>query len=382
MDPSLATVRELVLTYGWNSTAYQILNPGIEHWLAPGNRAAAGYTRRGRVLLAAGAPVCAPETLRDVCAEFEAFGRTQGCRVCYVCAGERMRGALSASAEHSVIALGAQPTWDPRDWPEFLERHASVRRQLRRSRNKAVEVESADPVRDAADPELRAVFEEWLEGRPLPPLRFLAAPDILRAGARDRVLLVARRHGRAVAFLAASPIAARNGYLIELLARSRSAPNGTSELLIDSAMRRFAAERRGYLTLGLVALARAADREMRGNPLWLRAIMRFARAHANRFYHFRGLEHFRTKLAPRGWEPVYAISNEKRFSARTLYSMAAAFSGMPPWLAIGIGAAKSVRSAGMPDASLPPPCPASRMTLGIRRVPGSTPSRQYQDCQS
>ena len=222
--------------------------------------------------------------------------------MCYVCAGERMRGALSASAEHSVIALGAQPTWDPRDWPEFLERHASVRRQLRRSRNKAVEVESADPVRDAADPELRAVFEEWLEGRPLPPLRFLAAPDILRAGARDRVLLVARRHGRAVAFLAASPIAARNGYLIELLARSRAAPNGTSELLIDSAMRRFAAERRGYLTLGLVALARAADREMRGNPLWLRAIMRFARAHANRFYHFRGLEHFRTKLAPRGWE--------------------------------------------------------------------------------
>jgi phosphatidylglycerol lysyltransferase len=345
LAPPLALVRELVLTHGWNSTSYQILNPGIEHWFASGHRAVVGYTRRGRVLLAAGAPVCAPEAERNVCAEFEAFAGRQGNRVCYVCAGERMRSVLAGSPAHSTIALGAQPVWDPRDWRGFLEGHASVRRQVNRSRNKAVEVEAVDPCQDA-------VLREWMDGRPLPPLRFLAAPDILRTGARDRVLLVARRHGAAVAFLAASPIAARNGYLIELLARSRTAPNGTSELLIDSAMRRFALESRGYLTLGLVALASAADREIRANPLWLCGIMRFARARANRLYHFRGLEHFRTKLAPRAWEPVYAISNEKRFSARTLYAMGAAFSGMPPWLAIGIGTARAARSVGMPDSSL------------------------------
>ncbi len=352
MDSSLALARELVLTYGWNSTAYQILNPEMQHWLPSGNRAVAGYLQRGRTLLAAGAPVCAPEALRDVCAAFEAFARARGCRVCYVCAGERMRGALAASAEHSSIVLGAQPAWDPHDWPEHVDRLGSLRRQLNRSRNKSVEVECADTAWGSSDPGIHAVLEEWLESRPLPPLRFLAAADILREGSRDRVLLVARRHGKPVAFLAASPIAARNGYLIELLARSRAAPNGTSELLIDAAMRRFAGESRGYITLGLVALARAADREMRTNPLWLRGLMRFARAHANRFYHFRGLEHFRTRLAPRTWEPVYAISNERRFSARTLYAMGSAFSGIPPWRAVGIGAVRSLRTPRMPEASL------------------------------
>jgi phosphatidylglycerol lysyltransferase len=352
LDPSLAIARELVLTYGWNSTAYQILNPEMQHWFGPGNRAVAGYMRRGRTLLAAGAPVCAPEALRDSCAEFEAFADTRGCRVCYVCAGERMRGALAASRGHSAVVLGAQPAWDPRDWPGHLDRRASLRRQLNRSRNKSVEVECADAALGAADREVHAIFKEWLESRPLPPLRFLGAADIVSEGSRDRVVLVARRRGKAVAFLAASPIPARNGYLIELLARSQAAPNGTSELLIDAAMRRFAGERRVYLTLGLVALARAADREMRANPFWLRGLMRFARAHGNRFYHFRGLEHFRTKLAPRTWEPVYAISNEERFSARTLYAMAAAFSGLPPWLAIAIGGARSLRARRMPEASL------------------------------
>jgi len=109
-------------------------------------------------------------------------------------------------------------------------------------------------------------------------------------------------------------------------------------------MRRFAEAGREYATLGLVALAHAADAEMSRNPIWLRAMMQFARAHANRFYNFRGLEHFRTKLAPQRWEPVYAVSSERRFSLQTLYAMGAAFSGIPPWLAVGIGLAKAARS--------------------------------------
>jgi hypothetical protein len=32
---SYLSARELVMTYGWNTTAYQILNPGLRHWFAP-----------------------------------------------------------------------------------------------------------------------------------------------------------------------------------------------------------------------------------------------------------------------------------------------------------------------------------------------------------
>ena len=79
------------MTYGWNSTCYQILNPGIQHWISMSAPAVVGYTRRHRTLLVAGAPVCPPEKLAEVCLEFEQFARRQDCRVCYVCAEERLR---------------------------------------------------------------------------------------------------------------------------------------------------------------------------------------------------------------------------------------------------------------------------------------------------
>ena len=114
------------------------------------------------------------------------------------------------------------------------------------------------------------------------------------------------------------------------------------------------------MTLGLVALAKAADAEIQANPLWLRALMQFARLHANRFYNFRGLEYFRVKMAPGRWEPLYAISNEPRFSVRTLYNVGGAFSGISPWLAIGIGAGKAIRQELRGDVDRRPTRSAAR----------------------
>ena len=40
--------RELVLRHGWNSTAYQLLNPGFRHWYAAAGDALVGFTIDGR----------------------------------------------------------------------------------------------------------------------------------------------------------------------------------------------------------------------------------------------------------------------------------------------------------------------------------------------
>jgi phosphatidylglycerol lysyltransferase len=340
---SVELAREITIAHGWNSTSYQILNPGIQHWFSPSHQAVVGFTQRGHVLLVAGCPVCEPEALASVCNQFEAFARQRGCRVCYVCAEERLRALFAQSSRHSTVALGAQPVWDPRVWTEIVRSRASLRAQLHRASNKGVAIEDVAIESAAHHPDLRRLLGQWLEGRSLPPLHFLAEPNVLDGVLTNRIILLARRHGTPVAFLVASPVRGRNGYLVELLARSSAAPNGSSELLIDAAMRRFAEEGCEYATLGLVVLAQSSDEAIRNNPSWLRVLMHFARAHANRFYNFRGLENFRVKLGPQRWETVYAISGEPRLSARTLYAMGAAFSRIPPWAAIAIGLAKAAR---------------------------------------
>jgi phosphatidylglycerol lysyltransferase len=345
-------VRDLVLAYGWNSTAYQILNPGIGHWLTPARDGVVGVVRERRRWIAAGAPVCAEPRLAATAAAFEsAAAADRGARVCYFCVADRLRGALRGRGDHATLALGAEPVWDPRGWDDRVRRRASLRAQLNRARNKGVRVIGVElrpvPYRD----ELQRCLAEWLAARPLPPMHFLVEPDTLGGVLEDRRLYVAVRdagvgsasEARAVAFLVASPIPLRNGYLIEQIARGRGAPNGTAELLVDSAMRDLAARGATHVTQGLVALSTFARDAMADNPMWFRALSAWARAHGRRFYNFTGLEAFREKMEPDTWETSYAIANEPSFSPTTLHAVARAFCHGSPVSALARAIAKAIR---------------------------------------
>jgi phosphatidylglycerol lysyltransferase len=342
-------VRELVLKFGSNSTAYQILNPGIRHWLPPENNAVVGHVRQRGRWIVAGAPICEATSLATTSLAFEATALEEGrgARVCYFCVADRLRKALAAHPEtngrHATIAIGAEPVWDPRTWDERVRRRSSLRAQLNRARNKGVTIVAAPtrpvPYRDA----LQACLAQWLAARPLPPMHFLVEPDTLGGVLEDRRLYVAMRSGKPVGFLVASPVPLRNGFLIEQIVRGAGAPNGMAELLIDAAMRDLAACGATYVTQGLVALSTYAKIAMAENPLWIRALMAWARAHGRRFYNFAGLEAFREKMEPDAWETVYAIANEPRISPTTLHAIARAFCHGSPFGALTRALGKALR---------------------------------------
>jgi hypothetical protein len=60
-NPAVARARDLVLAYGWNSTSFQIVNPGIKSWFSEDGEAVAGYVPAAgfRVRPAAWEPVFA-----------------------------------------------------------------------------------------------------------------------------------------------------------------------------------------------------------------------------------------------------------------------------------------------------------------------------------
>jgi len=341
--------RDLVLRYGWNSTAYQILNPGITHWHAAGAPGVVGYVAWGRHIMAAGAPVCAEETLAVVASEFESWAAADRRQVCYFGAEERLRDLLDRSDAHTTVALGAQPVWDPRAWEEdVVARLPSLRSQIRRARRKGIQVTAVSPEAARDDAQVRACLQAWLASKPLPPMQFLVQPETLKTGSVDHHVFVATRTfadgaRRTAAFLVASPVPGRNGFLIEQIARRPDAPNGTSELLIDAAMRDFARQGCAYATLGLVALADHARQALAQNPRWLRFVLAWARAHGRRFYNFAGIEAFRAKMAPQRWDPVYAIVNRPRFSPATLHAVAGAFCGASPEFALARGLGRAAR---------------------------------------
>jgi phosphatidylglycerol lysyltransferase len=326
--------RDLVLEHGWNATSYQIVNPGIRHWFSRAGDAVVGFVPYAGFRIVAGAPVCAYERLPEVVAEFEASSRTDSERVCYFGAEARLDSALQNSKSHSRALLGAQPAWNPSRWGAVVKRHSSLRAQLNRARNKSVAIVEYHAQDAMISADLKRVLSAWLKSRGLPPLHFLVEPATLERLA-DRRIFVARHNeataeDHVVAFAVLSPVPARNGWLVEQFPRLPRAPNGTVELLLSSAVGAIAESGAEYVTLGLAPLARRDSIGHWDEPRWLRAALRFAALHGNRFYNFRGLESFKSKFEPETWEPVYAIENSPRFSMKALYAIAGAFASRSP----------------------------------------------------
>jgi phosphatidylglycerol lysyltransferase len=210
-----------------------------------------------------------------------------------------------------------------------VRRKASLRAQLNRARNKGVDVAEWPAERARKSPVLRAVLREWLDTRGLPPMHFLVTPDLLDT-LEDRRIFVAERDDDVVGFLVATAIPARRGWLVEQWPRRRSAPNGTTHLLIDAAMRAFDGAGARYATLGLSPLSEYAGPLGEGQPVWLRVVLHWVRAHGRRFYNFTGLEHFKASVQPMAWEPIFAIATGRRFTPFTLRAIAGAFSDGSP----------------------------------------------------
>ncbi|HTQ11016.1 MAG TPA: DUF2156 domain-containing protein [Fimbriimonadaceae bacterium] len=346
--------RELVLRYGWNATAYQLVNPGIAHWLAGDGDAVIGYVRKNHTRVVAGSPVCSLERLPDLISEWESISRRRHDRVCYFGAAGRIMKLLGGRPGYSTVVLGSQPVWNPQTWARTVDAVPSLRQQFNRARNKGVRIEEWTAAQANGNRDLQRVLGQWLATRGLPPLHFLVEPDTLSLLEGRRIFVAtmpapggtsefARAPREVVGFLVMSPIPVRNGWLTEQFVRGWRAPNGTVELMVDYAVRAVAASGSTYVTMGLVPLSSQGATKSESNPLWLAGLMAWLRAHFRRFYNFGGLEAFKAKFRPDRWEPIYAISNEPRFSLKTLYAVTAAFTNCPPLLAVVKGLWRALR---------------------------------------
>ena len=318
--------RQLVMAQGWNAMSYQILNEGIQHWFSSHGDAVVGFVRHAGVRVVAGAPICSHERLAAVVEEWEAESHRAGENVCYFGAGSRLE-ALWSQRRRAKVLLGAQPVWDPGRWDDVVREHTSLRAQFNRARNKGVRISEWDSRRGTHDAALHACLRHWLQCKSLPPLHFLVEPNLL-SNLRDRRLWVAQVGATIAGFCVLTPVPARRGWLVEQIVRHRDAPNGTTESLLDHAMRAVSHEAQ-YLTLGFTPLS--LRDEPTTTPRWLRWTLHWLRAHGQRFFNFAGLEAFKTKFQPSEWEPIYVLTNRHNFSPQDFYAITAAFAATSPW---------------------------------------------------
>ena len=302
---------ELLREHGANATSFQTLEPGLEHWFA-GADACVGYVDTGRSWVALGEPIAPADRIAAVSREFVDAAAEAGCRPRFF--------ALEAPPPidgMTSIIIGEQPFWDPARWPETVKAVRSLREQLRRARAKGVEVtevtEAGPGERERSA--IAGLAGRWKASRTMAPMRFAVTLDLF-GHAGERRYFVAEREGAIIAALVAVPIYARRGWLIEDLLRDDAAPNGTSELLFDGAMRALAASGAEVVSMGMAPLSGVKSRALAaiaGATRWL--------------FDFRGLRAFKAKLRPQRWEPVRLAYPETERGASAIADVLRCFAG-------------------------------------------------------
>ncbi|MEO1270674.1 MAG: phosphatidylglycerol lysyltransferase domain-containing protein, partial [Myxococcota bacterium] len=109
-----------------------------------------------------------------------------------------------------------------------------------------------------------------------------------------------------VAFLGAVPVYQREGWFFEDVLRHPEAPNGTTELLIDTAMRDIASDNAAFATLGLAPLS---GLETNPGPHRLkRRFLVWCYEELGALYGFKGLRRFKERFHPDVWSPQYLVA--------------------------------------------------------------------------
>lgn len=329
------------------------------HWHdapAPeGTGAVVAYVDTGGAWIAAGAPLAPATDLGPAAERFIAAARAAGRRASFF--ATESREALSGPCD--ALFLGEQPVFYPGAWDRTLAASRRLREQLRRVRAKGVSVRPVAPEELTSGAAVRGHVEslaaEWLRSRRMEPMGFLVALEPFHAVEEHRYF-AAERDGELVGFLSAVPIYARSGWLVEDVLRSGSAPNGTSEALLDALMR--AVPDSEIVTLGLAPLS---------GPVagWQRA----ARLVTRPLYDFAGVRAFKERLRPARWEPVWLAYPRGELPALHLVDALRAFAGGS---LVRFGLRSMIRHPGGPPWALAVPLAPWSVILAVRAAAGFT----------
>jgi lysylphosphatidylglycerol synthetase-like protein (DUF2156 family) len=313
--------QEMIKTYieqfGTNTTSFQILNPGMSYWFSNSLSGAAGYVQKLGWCIVAGQPLCSNESMPKILEEIEKKKK----KTCYFAVEDPFVNNAEWMKKRQKIAIGDQPAWYPKEWN--IENNASLRYQLNRAKNKEVivkEKNNIDPIRF----QLETCLEEWIDQRPFFTLHYLTEPRILSQLTSRRVF-VATQNEKIVAYLVLSPIPLKKGWLIEQIIRKKDAPNGTSELLVDTVMKVIAKEGYEYATMGLTPLSPSSEPLLSQNPPLTKKLFKFIQATTQSFYRFKGLALFKNKFNPHFRESIWIVTNQPNQNLSLYPALAAAF---------------------------------------------------------
>jgi len=277
-------------------------------WICPETRGAVAYNEFGKAWLVPGDPLADVENLAQVSESFLQKARAEGRVVGFIPATEQFT-KQSSGLGLRAIRIGSAPYFDLATWAPRGDRAKKARAGVNQARRAGVTVSEVVEVDARLVRETACLCKSWLTTRRSPiKFEWLFTVDPFQHKEKKKYFTARDANGRLVGFLAASPIPARNGWYLEDVLRSKSAPNGTTDLLVVEVLNSLKRSGAALATLGtaLMATEGIADSDIHVSPVLSRAAW-FVAGCFSFFYNFDGVRRFKAKFAPSWWESEYVL---------------------------------------------------------------------------
>ena len=304
-DPTGELLR-LQTLHGYNPHSLVSIAPGAQRWSTPDIDGAIIYGEFGRVWLAAGDPLAAPEEKAELARQFATFARLKGRVVAFVPATAEFANQV-APHHFNAVKVGAAPYFDLTVWNPRGDCAKKLRAGVNQARRAGVEVRYFDDADEQLRKDTAELCLRWL-GTRRAGMTFgwlIALDPFLHS--EYKKYFAARVDGRLVGFVAASPIPTRKGWYLEDVISSPDAPPGTATLLVVEALNELKTQGAAVATLGTSPLAPDGTNDLPTNRVIARALDVAARRLGG-FYNFEGLRRFKGKFVPTWWESEYALA--------------------------------------------------------------------------
>ena len=309
-------VERLLAEHGETPLVHFHLLPDKQWLITPDQRAFVSYGLRGRIAVALGGPVGAPDARRDAAAAFLALCRRNGWTPAFHQVSE---AELAPLRELGLQAykIGETAVVDPATAELAGRALKQVRSAVRRCERAGLRVvELPHPLTDADLARLREVSDEWSASGGHRERTFTLGQfdaDQLRA---TPVLAVVDAEDRVQAFLNLLPRYQGPELTFDLMRRRPDAVNGVMEQLYVAVLERAAREGATGVDLGLAPFSGLA-----GQPGVPARVMQLLYDRGGALLNYAGLRTFKDKWAPR-WEPRYLVTTGDAALARVAVAVA------------------------------------------------------------
>ena len=256
-------------------------------------------------------PICADTNLEKLIAAF----LQEHPRASFVQIDESLARLLRERFGYYTVRVGVECQLNAEQWTLQGRDKSHMRRWLNTAKNAQVTVREVD--RDASLPDIQRVSETWLSTRTNPvKLRFLVRDFFTEPRcARLCRLFGAYQEGRLVGIVEFDPTfsgKAITGYYVNLVRTAPEAPNGTSVLIIVTALETFRREAICDLSLGLAPLAQL--RVCQKEPPLIRQGLALVYRTCNFLYNFQGSYFHKEKYRSNEVPAFYATKRANAFS--------------------------------------------------------------------